>query len=134
VGALDNRVSRGIFRLYMEEVTGGWRKFYDQKLCDLYMPNIISDKIKEHAMVRACSMHAYMCASERERYIYIYIYIYAYTFLVGKAEGNIFLQDVSISSRIILKYIIETVSRCGLNSSGSGQGPMVGCLGSIKLC
>jgi hypothetical protein len=32
----DNRVLRRIFELKMEEVTGVWRKFYNEDLNDLY--------------------------------------------------------------------------------------------------
>jgi len=38
----ENRVLRKIFGPYRDDVTGDWRKMYNEKLCDLYSsPNIV---------------------------------------------------------------------------------------------
>jgi len=50
------------------------------------------------------------------------------------------LKDLDVRRRIILEWILEKlVGRCGLDSSGSGYGPVAGCCeygneppGSIK--
>jgi hypothetical protein len=40
-------------------------------------------------------------------------------------EGIVNLDDLDVNGRIILKYILRN-RLCGLNSSGSGQGPVAG--------
>ena len=52
----ENRVLRGIFWSKWDEVTGGWRKLYNEGLSDLYsLPNIVRVvKIEKREMGRAC--------------------------------------------------------------------------------
>jgi hypothetical protein len=42
-------------------------------------------------------------------------------------KGRDHLEDIGVGGKIILEYILGNgVGRCGLDSSGSGQGPFVG--------
>jgi hypothetical protein len=45
--------------------------------------------------------------------------------LVRRPEGNIHLEDLAVDGEIILEWIfVKYDRRCGLDSSGSGQGPV----------
>jgi hypothetical protein len=54
----ENRVLR-IFGLKRYEVTGGWRKLYDEEFHNLYpLPSIIRmNQVQEYEMGNACSMN-----------------------------------------------------------------------------
>jgi hypothetical protein len=72
----ENRVLRRIFGLRRDEVTGDWRKLYNEELHNLYSsPNIIR-KIKSRRMRRAGDV-AQMWDKKN-----------AYRILVGKPEGK----------------------------------------------
>jgi hypothetical protein len=48
-------------------------------------------------------------------------------YLVVKSEGKNHLEDQDVDGRIILGWILEKrVGGCGLDASGSGQGPAAG--------
>jgi hypothetical protein len=52
----EKRQLRRIFGPMMKEVVGGWKRWYNKELCNLYTsPNIISDQIKENEIGRSCS-------------------------------------------------------------------------------
>jgi hypothetical protein len=55
VSVLGNRVLRIIFESKRKEVTGVWRKLYNE-LRDVYVPNV-SDQIKEDEMIGACDKY-----------------------------------------------------------------------------
>jgi hypothetical protein len=48
-----------------------------------------------------------------------------YKILVGKSEEKRPLGRLGVVGRIILKWILNRMEGCGLNSSGLGLGPMV---------
>jgi hypothetical protein len=50
----ENRVLRKLFAMKRDEITGGWRKFHNEELHNLYsLPSKMRVKSKE--MGRACS-------------------------------------------------------------------------------
>jgi hypothetical protein len=53
----ENRVLRRIFGPKRDEVTGGWRKLYNEELHNLYSSPSIVRMIKVDEMSRTCSMH-----------------------------------------------------------------------------
>jgi hypothetical protein len=72
----ENRVLRRIFRLKIDEVTGGWRKLLNEELHILYsLPNVIR-MIKSRRMTWAG--HIARMVVKRN----------AYRILVGKPEGK----------------------------------------------
>jgi hypothetical protein len=53
--------------------------------------------------------------------------IKAYNILVGKPEGKRLLEDLGVMGRSYQNGSSgNRVGRCGLDSSGSGQGPLMG--------
>jgi hypothetical protein len=51
VRVLENRVLRKIFGPKMEEVTGGWKRLHNEKLCNLYfLPDVVR-VVKSRRMV-----------------------------------------------------------------------------------
>ena len=55
----ENRVLRKVFGLKRDEVTGEWRKLYNEELNDLYfLPNIVQVvKSRTNEMGRACGAY-----------------------------------------------------------------------------
>jgi hypothetical protein len=52
----ENRVLRRIFGAKRDEVTGEWRKHYNEQLYDRYSPNIVwVIKVEKNEVGRACS-------------------------------------------------------------------------------
>jgi hypothetical protein len=50
-----------------------------------------------------------------------------HTVLAGKSEGKRSLEeDLGVDVRITEAWIFDRYDACGLDSSGSGQGPMAG--------
>jgi hypothetical protein len=72
----ENRVLRRIFGPKRDEVTGEWRKLYNEELHDLYSSPSIIRIIKSRRMRWAGHV-----ARMREK-------MYAYRLLVGKPEGK----------------------------------------------
>jgi hypothetical protein len=88
-------VLRRIFGPKRDEVTGEWRRLYNEKLNDLYSsPNIIR-VIKSRRMRWAG--HVARMAEGRG----------GYRVLVGRPEGRNHLEDPGVDGRIILKWIFK---------------------------
>jgi hypothetical protein len=51
----EDRVLRRIFGPKRNEVTGGWRKLYNEELHNLYSFTKYNDQVKEDEMGRVCS-------------------------------------------------------------------------------
>jgi len=89
----ENRVLRRIFGPRKDEVTGEWRRLYNEELNDLYSsPNIVR-VIKSRRMTWA----GHVACMGEERGVY--------RVLVGKLEGRNHWGDLGIDGRIILGWI-----------------------------
>jgi hypothetical protein len=53
----ENRVLRGILWCKRDEVTGEWRKLYNEELNDLYSSPNSGDNIEKNGMDRLCSAY-----------------------------------------------------------------------------
>jgi hypothetical protein len=73
----ENRVLRRIFGPKRDEVTGEWRKLYNQELHDLYSSPDIITQVKSRRMRWA----GHVARMGEERKVY-------YKVLVGKPEGK----------------------------------------------
>jgi hypothetical protein len=79
----ENRVLRRIFCPKRDEVTGGWRKFHNEELHNLY------DQVKEDELGRACNTNV-----EKKN---------TYRILVGKPEGKKSLGRPDVGGWIIVE-------------------------------
>jgi hypothetical protein len=95
----ENRVLRRIFGPKRDEVTGEWRKLHNKEHHNLYSSPDIIRQVKSRRMKWA--RHVARMGEERK----------VYKVLVGKPEGKRLLG----------------LGGCGLDSTGSGQGPVAGC-------
>jgi hypothetical protein len=51
-----------------------------------------------------------------------------YKVLVGKPEGKRPLEDQGVGGKMVSEWILGRLAwGCGLDSTGSGQGPVAGC-------
>jgi hypothetical protein len=89
----ENKVPRRIFRPKRDEVTGGWRKLYNEELRDLYSSPSIIRIIKSRRMRWAG--HVARRGEKRN----------AYRLLVGKQEGKRPLGDQDVCGWITLRWI-----------------------------
>jgi hypothetical protein len=87
----ENRVRRRKFGSERVEVTGEWRKIYNEELNDLYCsPNIVP-MIKSRRIRWAGHV---ACLGERRG---------VYVVLMGKCERKEHLRDLDVEGRIILR-------------------------------
>jgi hypothetical protein len=113
----ENRVLRRIFGPKRDEVTGEWTKLHNEELHNLYSSPDIIRQIKSRRMRWAG--HVGRMGEERKK---------VYKVLVGKPEGKRPLgrprrrweDGVRMDRR-------EIGLGGGLDSTGSGQGPVAGC-------
>ena len=89
----ENRVLRRVFGSKRDEVTGEWRKLYNEKLRDLYsLPNIV--RVVRLRRMRWAGHVARMGEGRGVHRV-----------LVGKPEGKRPLGDPDVDGRIILRWI-----------------------------
>jgi len=89
----ENRGLRRVFESKRDEVTGEWRKLYNEKLRDLYsLPNIV--RVVRLRRMRWAGHVARMGEG-----------IGVHRVLVGKPEGKRPLGDPDVDGRIILRWI-----------------------------
>jgi hypothetical protein len=105
----ENRVLRRIFGPKRDEVTGEWRKLHNEELHNLYSSPDIFRQVKSRWMRWAG--HVARIGEEKK----------VYKVLVGKPEGRPRRRWDQIGSSG------DWLGGCGLDSSGSGLGPLAGC-------
>jgi hypothetical protein len=88
----ENRVLRRIFGQKRDQVTGGWRKSYNEELRDLYSSPSIIRIIKSRRM--RLEGHVAQMGNKRN----------AFMLLVGKPEGK---RPLGVGGWIILGWILE---------------------------
>jgi hypothetical protein len=113
----ENTVLRRIFGPKRDEVTGEWRKLHSEELHNLYLSPDIIRQVKSRRMRWAG--HVARMGEERK----------LYKVLVGKPKGK---RPLGRPRRRwedgIRTDLRETgLGGCGLDSTGSGQGPVAGC-------
>jgi hypothetical protein len=114
----ENRVLRRIFGPKRDEVTGEWRKLHSEELHNLYSSPDIIRQVKSRRMRWAG--HVTRMGEERK----------VYQVLVGKPEGK---KPLGKPRRRWEDWVrmdlreLDLGGGCGLDSTGSGQGPVAGC-------
>jgi hypothetical protein len=113
----ENRVMRRIFGPKRDEVTGEWRKLHNEELHNLYSSPDIVRQIKSRRMRWAG--HVARMGEERN----------VYKVLVEKPEGKRPLGRPRRRWNMVSEWILGRLAwgGCGLDSTGSGQGPVAGC-------
>jgi hypothetical protein len=113
----EDRVLRRIFGHKRNEVTGEWRKLHNEELHNLYSSPDIIRRVKSRRMRWAG--HVARMGEERK----------VYKVLVGNPEGK---RPLGRPRRRwedgITMDLREIGWGCGLDSTGSGQGPVAGCI------
>ena len=91
----ENRVLRRVFGPKRDEVTGEWRKLYNEELMDLYsLPNIV--RVVKSRRMRWAGHVARMVEGRDVHRV-----------LVGKPEGKRPLGDPDADGRTILRWIFR---------------------------
>jgi hypothetical protein len=112
----ENRVLRRILGRKRDEVSGEWRKLHNEELNNLYSSPDIIRQVKSRRMKWAG--HVARMGEERK----------VYKVLVGKPEGKRPLGRPRRRWKDGIRMDLrEIVLGGGLDSTGSGQGPMAGC-------
>jgi hypothetical protein len=106
------KILRRIFGPKRDEVTGEWRKLHNEKLHNLYSSPDIIREVKSRRMRWAG--HVARIGEERK----------VYKVLVGKPEGK---RPLGRPRRRWEDGIRMDHREIGLDSTGSGQGPVAGC-------
>jgi len=95
-------------------MVGSWRRLQNEELHNLHTsPNIIR-VIKSKRVT--WNWHVPHLGEVRN----------AHKILIGKSEGKRQLEDPGVGGNIIVELILG-MGRCGLDSSGSGLGPVAVC-------
>jgi hypothetical protein len=90
----ENRVLRRIFGPKKNEVTGGWRKLHFEELHNLCsLPTYKDAQVEEDGMGWAYSAHGAI--------------INAYKIWLESLEGRDNLEDLGVSGRMILQWILR---------------------------
>jgi hypothetical protein len=113
----ENRVLRRILGRKRDEVTGEWRKLHNEELHKLYSsPDII-----RHVKWRRMRWAGHVARIGEERKVY--------KVLVGKPEGKRPLGRPRRRWEDGIRMDLGEIGLggCGLDSTGSGQGPVAGC-------
>jgi hypothetical protein len=112
----ENRVLRGIFGPKRDEVMGEWRKLHSGELHNLYSSPDITRQIKSRRMRWAG--HVARMGEGRN----------VYRVLMEKPEGKNHSEDQTVDGRMGSKWTLgRLVGRCGVDSPGSGKGPLACC-------
>jgi hypothetical protein len=108
---------RIIFRPKRDEMTGEWRKLHSEELHNLYSSPDIIRQVKSRRMRWAG--HVARMGEERK----------VYKVLVGKPEGKRPLGRPRSRWKDAIRMDLREIGLwgCGLDSTGSGQGPVAGC-------
>jgi hypothetical protein len=112
----ENRVLRRIFGPKRDEVTREWRKSHNEELHNLYSSPDIIRQVKSRRMRWA----GHVARMEGERKLY--------KVLVGKLEGKRPLGRPRRRWENRIRMDLREIGLGGgLDSTGSGQGPVAGC-------
>jgi hypothetical protein len=112
----ENRVLRRIFRLKRDEVTGEWRKLHSEELHNLCSSADIIRQVKSRRMRWA----GHVERMEEERKVYKVLW-------KSPKERDHF-EDQGVGGKMGSEWILGRLAGgCGLDSTGSGQGPVAGC-------
>jgi hypothetical protein len=113
----ENRVLRRIFGPKRDEVTGKWRKLHKEELINLYSSSDIIRQVKSRRLRWAG--HVARMGEERK----------VYKVLVGKTEGRRQLGRPRRRWEDGVRMVVREIGLvgCGLDSTGSGQGPVAVC-------
>jgi hypothetical protein len=111
----ENRVLRRIFGPKEDEVTGEWRKLHNEELHNLYLSPDIIRQVKSRRMRWAG--HVARMGEERK----------VYKVLMGKPEGKGPLGRSRRRWEDGIKMDLRQIGLGGVDSTGSGQGPVAGC-------
>jgi hypothetical protein len=99
-----------------KNITGEWRKLHSEELHNLYLSPGIIRQIKSRRIRWAG--HVARMGEERN----------VYRLLMRNSGGGDHLEDQGVDGRIGSKWILGRLATgCGLDSTGSGQGPVAGC-------
>jgi hypothetical protein len=113
----ENRVLRRIFEPKRDEVTGEWRKLHNEEHHNLYSSSDIIRQVKSRRM-RWAGHVARMVEKRR-----------VYKVLVGNPEGKRPVGRPMLRWEDGIRMDLREIGLggCGLESTGSGQGPVAGC-------
>jgi hypothetical protein len=113
----ENRVLRRIFGPKRDEVTGEWRKLHSEELHNLYSSPDIIRQVKSRRMRWAGNVAR--MGEERK----------VYKVLVGKPEGKRPLESPRRRWEDGIRMDLREIGLgvCGLDSTGSVQGPVESC-------
>jgi hypothetical protein len=113
----ENRVLGRIFGPKRDEVMGEWMKLHNEELLNLYSSSDIIRQVKSRRMRWA----GYVARMGQERKVY--------KVLVGKPEGKRPLGRPRCRWEDGIRMDLRVIGLgvCGLDSTGSGQGPVAGC-------
>jgi hypothetical protein len=112
----ENRVLRGILGPKRDEVTGEWRKLHSGELHNLYSSPDTIRQIKSRRM--SWAGHVAHMGEGRN--------VYRFRWESWKEKDH--LEDQVVDGRMGSKWILgRLVGGCGVDSHGSGYGPLAGC-------
>jgi hypothetical protein len=112
----ENRVLRRIFGPKCDGLTDEWRKLHNGDLHNLYSSADIIRQFKSRRMRWA----GHVAGIGEGRNVY--------RVLMGKPEGKVHKKNQGADGRIGSKWTLgKLVVGCGVDSPGSGYGPLAGC-------
>jgi hypothetical protein len=116
LGVSENRVLRIIFGPKRDEVMGEWRKLHNEELHNLYSSSDIIRQVKSRR-IRWAGHVARMGEEKKCTWFWWEI----------QREGDN-LEDQGVGGKMGSEWMLGRLAwGCGLDSTGSGQGPVAGC-------